>query len=90
MATSKSAVAEVEVKFSGPNLLLKTVSHRIPGQAVKIVAALEQLDLGILQLDIKTVDERMLTSFTIKVNNIPFEINLEFFKWWCIRILTKF
>ncbi|KAL7229914.1 hypothetical protein ACSBR2_008465 [Camellia fascicularis] len=35
-ADSKSSIADVEVKFSGPNVLLKTVSSRIPGQAIKI------------------------------------------------------
>ncbi|KAL0340994.1 UNVERIFIED_CONTAM: Transcription factor SPEECHLESS [Sesamum calycinum] len=67
VANSKSAVAEVEVKFSGPNLLLKTVSHRIPGQAVKIISALEELALEILHVNISTVDETMLNSFTIKI-----------------------
>ncbi|KAL7146188.1 hypothetical protein ABFS83_06G024300 [Erythranthe nasuta] len=68
VASSKSAAAEVEVKFCGPNLLLKTVSNRIrPGQLVKIVSALEQLALEILQVNINRVDERMLNSFTIKI-----------------------
>ncbi|KAL0452435.1 UNVERIFIED_CONTAM: Transcription factor SPEECHLESS [Sesamum latifolium] len=67
VANSKSAVAEVEVNFSGPNLLLKTVSHRIPGQAVKIISALEELALEILHVNISTVDETMLNSFTIKI-----------------------
>ncbi|KAL2226981.1 transcription factor SPEECHLESS-like [Sesamum indicum] len=67
VASSKSAAAEVEVKFSGPNLLLKTVSHRIPGQVVKIISALEERALEILQVNINTVDERMLNSFTIKI-----------------------
>lgn len=78
VATSKSAVAEVEVKFSGPNLLLKTVSHRIPGQVAKIVSALEQLALEILHVSITTVDETMLYSFTIKVIP-PF---LLYFPFW--------
>ncbi|KAL3834210.1 hypothetical protein ACJIZ3_008946 [Penstemon smallii] len=68
VACSKSAVAEVEVKFSGPNLMLKTVSHRIPGQALKIISALEELALEILQVNINTVDETMLNSFTIKTS----------------------
>ncbi|KAK4431361.1 Transcription factor SPEECHLESS [Sesamum alatum] len=67
VASSKSAAAEVEVKFSGPNLLLKTVSHRLPGQVVKIISALEERSLEILQVNINTVDERMLNSFTIKI-----------------------
>lgn len=69
-ANSKSAIADVEVKLSGSNVLLKTVSPRIPGQAVKIIAALEDLSLEILHIKVNTVDETMLNSFTIKVNNI--------------------
>ncbi|KAK3219268.1 hypothetical protein Dsin_013238 [Dipteronia sinensis] len=68
VANSKSAIADVEVKFSGPNLLLKTVSPKIPGQAVKIIAALEDLSLEILQVSVTTInDETMLNSFTIKI-----------------------
>ncbi|KAF9667405.1 hypothetical protein SADUNF_Sadunf15G0019600 [Salix dunnii] len=68
VANSKSAVADVEVKFSGPNVLLKTVSPRIPGQAVKIISALEDLSLEILNVSISAVDhETMLNSFTIKI-----------------------
>ena len=69
-ANLKSAIADVEVKFSGSNVLLKTVSPRIPGQAVKIIAALEDLSLEILNVSITTVDETMLNSFTIKVINL--------------------
>ncbi|KZV32837.1 DNA binding protein [Dorcoceras hygrometricum] len=67
VASSKSAVAEVEVKFSGPNLLLSTMSLRIPGQVVKIISALEELALEILKVSITTVDETVLNSFTIKI-----------------------
>ncbi|URE46309.1 Helix-loop-helix DNA-binding domain [Musa troglodytarum] len=66
-ANSNSAVAEVEVKFSGPNVILKTVSHRIRGQVLKIVAALEGLALEILHVSISITDDTMLNSFTIKV-----------------------
>ncbi|XP_057774257.1 transcription factor SPEECHLESS-like isoform X2 [Salvia miltiorrhiza] len=67
VATSKSPIAQVEVKFSGPNLLLKTASHRIPGQVLKIISALEQLALEILHVSISTLDHAMLNSFTIKI-----------------------
>ncbi|KAL0728887.1 hypothetical protein Bca4012_024980 [Brassica carinata] len=67
VANSKSALADVEVKFSGANVLLKTVSHKIPGQVMKIIAALEDLALEILQVNINSVDETMLNSFTIKI-----------------------
>lgn len=66
-ANSNSPVAEVEVKFSGPNILVKTVSHRIPGQALKIISALEGLPLEILHVSISTIDDTMLNSFTIKI-----------------------
>ncbi|XP_058096085.1 transcription factor SPEECHLESS-like [Magnolia sinica] len=75
-ANSKSPVAEVEVKFSGPNVLLKTISHRIPGQALKIIAALEGLSLEILHVTISTIDETMLNSFTIKIG-IECELSAE-------------
>ncbi|XP_042481693.1 transcription factor SPEECHLESS-like [Macadamia integrifolia] len=75
-ANSKSTIAEVEVKFSGPNVLLKTISPRIPGQAVKIVAALEGLALEILHVSINTVDDTMLNSFTIKIG-IECELSAE-------------
>ncbi|KAL8537893.1 hypothetical protein ACS0TY_000005 [Phlomoides rotata] len=72
VATSRSAIAEVEVKFCGPNLVVKTVSHRIPGQVVKILSALQHLALEILQVNINNLhDQTMLNSFTIKVISIP-------------------
>ncbi|XP_076948065.1 transcription factor SPEECHLESS-like [Bidens hawaiensis] len=67
VANSRSSVADVEVKFSGANLLLKTVSPRFPGQVTKIISALEDLSLEILEATIDTVDERLVNSFTIKV-----------------------
>ncbi|KAM7268043.1 hypothetical protein ACFE04_010209 [Oxalis oulophora] len=67
VATSKSAISEVEVRFSGPNLVLKTTSPPIPGQSVKIISALEELALEILNVNVSTVDETMLNSFTIKI-----------------------
>ncbi|KAK9724734.1 hypothetical protein RND81_05G095300 [Saponaria officinalis] len=67
VANLKSPLVEVEVKFNGPNLLLKTVSPRIPGQVVKIVSVLEDLSLEILNINIATIEDTMLNSFTIKI-----------------------
>ncbi|KAI3979249.1 hypothetical protein MKX01_007725 [Papaver californicum] len=65
---SNSSTAKVEVKFSGPNVLLKTISARIPGQATKIISTLEGLSLEILHVNINLVDSStMLNSFTIKI-----------------------
>ncbi|MFS7969121.1 putative transcription factor bHLH family [Helianthus anomalus] len=67
MANLRSPIAEVEVKFAGGNLLLKTCSNRIPGQTTKVIAVLENLSLEVLHVDISVVDETMVNSFTIKV-----------------------
>ncbi|XP_062217849.1 transcription factor SPEECHLESS-like [Phragmites australis] len=58
---------DVKVEFAGPNLVLKTVSRRTPGQALKIIAALESPSLEILHASVSTVDDTMMHSFTIKV-----------------------
>ncbi|KAK7373198.1 hypothetical protein VNO80_06596 [Phaseolus coccineus] len=67
VANSKSVIADVEVKFSGPHVLLKTVSPPIPGQALRIISALEDLALEILHVNISIADETMVNSFTIKI-----------------------
>nr|CAB3446316.1 unnamed protein product [Digitaria exilis] len=50
---------DVKVEFAGANLVLKTVSHRAPGQALKIIAALESLSLEILHVSVSTVEDTM-------------------------------
>uniref|UniRef100_A0A251TV13 Putative myc-type, basic helix-loop-helix (BHLH) domain-containing protein n=1 Tax=Helianthus annuus TaxID=4232 RepID=A0A251TV13_HELAN len=67
MANLRSPIAEVEVKFAGGNLLLKTCSNRIHGQTTKVIAVLENLSLEVLHVDISVVDETMVNSFTIKI-----------------------
>ncbi|XP_076952588.1 transcription factor SPEECHLESS-like [Bidens hawaiensis] len=67
LANSRSSIAEVEVKFSGGNLLLKTCSSRIPGQTTRLIAVLENLSLEVLHVDISVIDETMVNSFTIKI-----------------------
>ncbi|GMH19621.1 hypothetical protein Nepgr_021462 [Nepenthes gracilis] len=69
VAKSKSPVAEVEVKFCAPNVLLKTVSPKIPGQVIKIISAIEDLSLRVLHVNISSVDETMLHCFTIEVRH---------------------
>nr|KAJ0184805.1 hypothetical protein LSAT_V11C900480050 [Lactuca sativa] len=65
-ANSRSAMAEVEVKLMGGNLLLKTCSKRVQGQTTKVIAVLEKLALEVLQANISIVDEAMVHTFTIK------------------------
>ncbi|CAL4888743.1 unnamed protein product [Urochloa decumbens] len=71
------AIPDVRVEFAGPNLVLKTVSRRAPGQALKIIAALESLSLEILHVSVSTVDDdTMVHSFTIKIG-IDCELSAE-------------
>lgn len=68
---------DVKVEFAGPNLVLKTTSHRArPGQVLRIIAALESLSLEILHVSISTVDDTMVHSFTIKIG-IECELSAE-------------
>lgn len=67
VANSTSSVADVEVKFCGSHVLLKTISSRIPGQALRIMSVLEDLNLEIVHVRVNTADETMLYLFTIKV-----------------------
>ncbi|XP_078445920.1 transcription factor SPEECHLESS-like [Wolffia australiana] len=75
-ASSSSLIANVEVKVLGPNVVLKTTSPPIPRQVLRVVSVLDRLALEILQVEINTVEERVLSSFTIKVG-IECELSAE-------------
>ncbi|KAK3134661.1 hypothetical protein QOZ80_5BG0409130 [Eleusine coracana subsp. coracana] len=66
-ACCNSPVADVEVKISGSNVLLRTLSRRIPGHAVRMIALLEALHLEVLHLNISTMDDTVLHSFVLKI-----------------------
>jgi hypothetical protein len=66
-ACCNSPAADVEARISGANVLLRTLSGRIPGQAARIVALLESLHLEVLQVNISTMDDTVLHSFVLKV-----------------------
>ncbi|KAJ1264420.1 hypothetical protein BS78_09G262000 [Paspalum vaginatum] len=67
-ACCNSPVADVEAKISGSNVLLRTLSRRIPGhQAVRMIAALEALHLEVLHLNISTMEDTVLYSFVLKI-----------------------
>ncbi|GLJ36989.1 hypothetical protein SUGI_0749120 [Cryptomeria japonica] len=67
VANSTSSVADVEVKIVGSNALLKTLSPNMPGHILKLVETLENLSLEILHLNISTIDNTVLNSFTLKI-----------------------
>lgn len=66
-AESKSNLADVEVNLSGIFGLIKILSRRKEGQLIKNVAAVEKLQLQILQTNITTIQEDVVCSFTIMV-----------------------
>nr|BCN92196.1 transcription factor FAMA [Callitriche japonica] len=66
-AESKSCLADVEVKVLGFDGLIKILSRRRPGQLVKTIAALEDLQLNILHTNITTIEQTVLYSFNVKI-----------------------
>ncbi|KAJ8636595.1 hypothetical protein MRB53_010862 [Persea americana] len=75
-ACCNSPMADVEAKISGSNVILKTISRRIPGQIVKIITILENLSLEILHLNISSMDDTVLYSFVIKIG-LECQLSLE-------------
>ena len=67
MAESKSCLADVEVKMLGFDAMIKILSRRRPGQLIKAIAALEDLQLNILHTNITTIEQTVLYSFNVKV-----------------------
>ncbi|XP_052191231.1 transcription factor MUTE [Diospyros lotus] len=66
-ACCNSPVANVEAKISGSNVILKTISRRIPGQVTRIISVLEKLSFEILHLSISSMEDTVLYSFVIKI-----------------------
>lgn len=66
-AENKSCLADVEVKVLGFDAMIKILSRRRPGQLIKTIAALEDLQLNILHTNITTIEQTVLYSFNVKV-----------------------
>lgn len=66
-AESKSCLADIEVKVLGFDAMIKILSRRRPGQLIKTIAALEDLQLNILHTNITTIEQTVLYSFNVKV-----------------------
>ncbi|KAF8388007.1 hypothetical protein HHK36_026673 [Tetracentron sinense] len=66
-ACCNSSVADVEAKISGSNVILRTISRRIPGQIVKIISVLEKLSFEIIHLNISSMEDTVLYSFVVKI-----------------------
>lgn len=68
-AENKSVLADVEVKVLGFDAMIKILCRRRPGQLLKTIAALEDLQFNILHTNITTIEQTVLYSFNVKVQN---------------------
>ncbi|XP_040380341.1 transcription factor FAMA isoform X1 [Oryza brachyantha] len=67
MAENKSCLADIEVRLLGVDAMIKILSRRRPGQLIKTVAALEDMQMSILHTNITTIDQTVLYSFNVKI-----------------------
>ncbi|KAK6135007.1 hypothetical protein DH2020_031234 [Rehmannia glutinosa] len=65
----RSSVAEIEVTMTESHANIKILSRRRPKQLMKMVAWLQSICLTILHLNVTTVDQSVLYSFSVKVED---------------------
>lgn len=63
-----AAAADVEVTVIQSHVNLKVLSPRQPGQLLKAIVAMEELNLTILHLNVTSLDHSALYSFNLKVS----------------------
>ncbi|KAG0491123.1 hypothetical protein HPP92_007986 [Vanilla planifolia] len=66
-AENKSSLADIEVRLLGLDAMIKILSRRRDGQLIKIIAALEDMQLSILHTNITTIEQTVLYSFNVKI-----------------------
>lgn len=69
IAENKSAVADIEVTMIETHASLKILSQKRPGQLLKTIAALQSLRMTILHLNITTIEQTVLYSFNVKIED---------------------
>ncbi|XP_058096952.1 transcription factor bHLH96-like [Magnolia sinica] len=69
MAENRSAIADIEVTMVESHANVKVLSRRRPELLLKMVGGLQNLRLTILHLNVTTVDEMVLYSFSVKVDD---------------------
>ncbi|XP_068664096.1 transcription factor FAMA-like isoform X2 [Aristolochia californica] len=67
-AEIKSCLADIEVKLLGFDAVIKILSRRRPGQLLKTIAALEDLQFNIIHTNITTIEQTVLYSFNVKID----------------------
>ncbi|KAM3709645.1 hypothetical protein ACJW30_02G188500 [Castanea mollissima] len=69
MMEKRSAIADIEVTMVESHANIKILSRKHPKQLLKMVAALQSLHLIVLHLNVTTVDNMVLNSFSVKVED---------------------
>ncbi|XP_050291247.1 transcription factor bHLH94-like [Quercus robur] len=69
MMEKRSAIADIEVTMVESHANIKILSRKHPKQLLKMVAALQSLHLIVLHLNVTTVDNMVLCSFSVKVED---------------------
>ncbi|XP_023873456.2 transcription factor bHLH94 [Quercus suber] len=69
MMEKRSAIADIEVTMVESHANIKILSRKHPKQLLKMVAALQSLHLIVLHLNVTTVDNMVLYSFSVKVED---------------------
>ncbi|KAK3137873.1 hypothetical protein QOZ80_5AG0361560 [Eleusine coracana subsp. coracana] len=67
VAENKSCLADIEVRALGADAMIKILSRRRPGQLIKTIAALEEMQMNILHTNITTIEQTVLYSFNVKI-----------------------
>lgn len=69
IAENRSAVADIEVTMIETHASIKILSLKRPGQLMKTIDALQRLRMTILHLNITTIDQTVLYSFNVKIED---------------------
>ncbi|TVU20109.1 hypothetical protein EJB05_36302 [Eragrostis curvula] len=67
VAENKSCLADIEVRALGADAMIKILSRRRPGQLIRTIAALEEMQMSILHTNITTIEQTVLYSFNVKI-----------------------
>ncbi|XP_077224476.1 transcription factor bHLH94-like [Tasmannia lanceolata] len=69
MAENHSAIADIEVTMVESHANLKILSNKRPKQLLKLVAGLQNIHLTVLHLNVTTIDQMVLYSLSLKVED---------------------
>ncbi|KAL6503570.1 hypothetical protein OROGR_025493 [Orobanche gracilis] len=74
----KSCLGNVEVKVIGAyGLMINILSRTRPGQLIRTIAAIEDLQLNIIHANVTTIEQNVLYSFRVKMNGGALRFRVE-------------